>query len=84
MGGFNIVPPAPPPVDFQSLPGAASTAPAPTAPAPEVTSTEPITPHKHGILGRLLGVPIIHPIARIGYDRFADLLYAWNRRKGHW
>ena len=35
-------------------------------------------------LGRLLGLPVIHQIARIGYDRFADLLYAWNRRMGHW
>jgi predicted DCC family thiol-disulfide oxidoreductase YuxK len=35
-------------------------------------------------LGRLLGLPVIHQITRIGYDRFADLLYAWNRRKGHW
>ena len=38
----------------------------------------------HGWLGRLLGWPVIHPIARAGYDLFADLLYAWNRRKGHW
>lgn len=37
-----------------------------------------------GWLGRLLALPVIHPIARIGYDRFADLLYAWNRAKGHW
>jgi predicted DCC family thiol-disulfide oxidoreductase YuxK len=35
-------------------------------------------------LGRFLGLPVIHPIARVVYDRFADLLYAWNRRKGHW
>jgi predicted DCC family thiol-disulfide oxidoreductase YuxK len=35
-------------------------------------------------LGQLLGLPVIHQIARIGYDRFADLLYAWNRWKGHW
>jgi predicted DCC family thiol-disulfide oxidoreductase YuxK len=34
--------------------------------------------------GRLLACPIIHRLARIGYDRFADLLYGWNRRKGHW
>ena len=34
-------------------------------------------------LGRLVGLP--HPaVARFVYDRFADLLYAWNRRKGHW
>ena len=23
-------------------------------------------------------------IARVVYDRFADVLYAWNRSKGHW
>jgi predicted DCC family thiol-disulfide oxidoreductase YuxK len=34
--------------------------------------------------GRLLNQRVIHPIARFGYDRFADSLYAWNRRKGHW
>ena len=35
-------------------------------------------------LARLLGLPVIHQIARVVYDRFADVLYAWNRRKGHW
>jgi predicted DCC family thiol-disulfide oxidoreductase YuxK len=35
-------------------------------------------------LGRLLGLPVIRQIAGFVYDRFADLLYAWNRRKGHW
>jgi predicted DCC family thiol-disulfide oxidoreductase YuxK len=35
-------------------------------------------------LARLLGSPVFHPIARVVYDRFADLLYAWNRRKRHW
>ena len=35
-------------------------------------------------IGRTLGLPGIRQIARFGYDRFADLLYAWNRRKGHW
>jgi predicted DCC family thiol-disulfide oxidoreductase YuxK len=35
-------------------------------------------------LGRVLRLPVIHPIARVGYDRFADLLYAWNRWRGHW
>ena len=35
-------------------------------------------------LGRLLGLPVVRQIARFTYDRFADLLYAWNRRKGHW
>lgn len=28
--------------------------------------------------------PIVHPLAAFCYDRFADVLYAWNRRKGHW
>jgi predicted DCC family thiol-disulfide oxidoreductase YuxK len=35
-------------------------------------------------LGRLVGLPVIRPVARLFYDRFADLLYAWNRRNGHW
>ena len=36
------------------------------------------------LLARLLGLPVVRPIARFGYDRLADLLYAWNRRNGHW
>jgi predicted DCC family thiol-disulfide oxidoreductase YuxK len=35
-------------------------------------------------LGRVLGLPILRRITRFGYDRFADLLYAWNRSKGRW
>jgi predicted DCC family thiol-disulfide oxidoreductase YuxK len=35
-------------------------------------------------LGRLLGLPVLRQIARVAYDRFADLLYAWNRRNGRW
>ena len=35
-------------------------------------------------LGRLAGLAVIRPIARMVYDLFADALYAWNRRKGHW
>ena len=35
-------------------------------------------------LGRLVGLPVLIQLARFGYDRFADLLYIWNRRKGHW
>ncbi len=35
-------------------------------------------------LGRLLDLPGIRHIAPAGYDLFADLLFAWNRRKGHW
>jgi predicted DCC family thiol-disulfide oxidoreductase YuxK len=37
-----------------------------------------------GWLGRLLGLPGLLQLSRFGYDRFADLLYAWNRRRGHW
>lgn len=33
--------------------------------------------------GRVVGLPVIRQTARFGYDRFADLLYAWNRRKRH-
>ena len=35
-------------------------------------------------LGNLLGLPVLRQITRFGYDRFADLLYAWNRGKRHW
>jgi predicted DCC family thiol-disulfide oxidoreductase YuxK len=35
-------------------------------------------------IGRVLGLPILRQITRFAYDRFADLLYAWNRRNGHW
>ena len=37
-----------------------------------------------GWLAALVGNPVMRPVARFAYDRFADLLYAWNRRKGHW
>ena len=37
-----------------------------------------------GWLARLVGLPGIHQISCFGYDQFAALLYAWNRRKGHW
>ena len=35
-------------------------------------------------LASLLGNPLVRPVARFAYDRIADALYAWNRRKGHW
>ncbi len=35
-------------------------------------------------LAALTGHPLVRPITRFAYDRFADLLYAWNRRRGHW
>ncbi len=37
-----------------------------------------------GWLATLLGNPIALPRTRFAYNRFADLLYAWNRRKGRW
>ena len=37
-----------------------------------------------GWLASLFGNPIALPLTRIAYDRFADLLYAWNRSKGRW
>jgi predicted DCC family thiol-disulfide oxidoreductase YuxK len=38
----------------------------------------------HAWLGRVLGLAVLRQLARFGYDRFADVLYAWNRRKGRW
>jgi len=35
-------------------------------------------------LATLFGNPLALPLTRFVYDRFADLLFAWNRRKGHW
>src|SRR5262245_5811118 len=35
-------------------------------------------------LALLAGNSLIHPVTRFVYDRFADRLYAWNRRKGRW
>lgn len=37
-----------------------------------------------GWLAALFGNPLMRPLTRLAYDRFADVLYAWNRRKGHW
>lgn len=42
-----------------------------------------LTPGEHW-LAALTGNPAARPITRFVYDRFADILYAWNRRKGHW
>ena len=41
------------------------------------------TPGDHR-LARIVGAPGVRQIAGFGYDRFADLLYAWNRLLGHW
>jgi predicted DCC family thiol-disulfide oxidoreductase YuxK len=38
----------------------------------------------HSWLAGLLSLPGIVQITRFAYDRFADALYAWNRRNGHW
>ena len=35
-------------------------------------------------LARLLGNRAVLPVTRFVYDRFADALFSWNRRKGHW
>jgi predicted DCC family thiol-disulfide oxidoreductase YuxK len=35
-------------------------------------------------LGCLFALPGLIQFSRFAYDRFADLLYAWNRRKGNW
>ncbi len=35
-------------------------------------------------LARLLGNPVVLALTRFVYDRFADVLFAWNKRKGHW
>jgi predicted DCC family thiol-disulfide oxidoreductase YuxK len=37
-----------------------------------------------GWLAALFGNPVALPVTRFVYDRFADLLFAWNRRKGRW
>ena len=42
-----------------------------------------LTPGEHW-LAALAGNPVTLPVTRFVYDRFADLLYAWNRRKGRW
>ena len=35
-------------------------------------------------LAALFGNPVVRPITRFVYDRFADRLYAWNQRKERW
>jgi predicted DCC family thiol-disulfide oxidoreductase YuxK len=37
-----------------------------------------------GWLAALFGYPLLLPTTRFTYDRIADFLYAWNRRKGRW
>ena len=35
-------------------------------------------------LAAILGNAGMLPVTRFCYDRFADALYAWNRRRGRW
>jgi predicted DCC family thiol-disulfide oxidoreductase YuxK len=42
-----------------------------------------VTPGE-GWLATLLGNRATLPLTRFFYDRFADWLFAWNRRKGRW
>jgi len=42
-----------------------------------------ITPGQ-GWLAALFGNRVTLPFTRFFYDRFADLLFAWNRRNGRW
>ena len=37
-----------------------------------------------GWLSSLFGNRLMLPVTRFSYDRFADVLFAWNKRKGHW
>lgn len=35
-------------------------------------------------LAGVVGLPVVKSIARVVYDRFADVLFAWNKRNGRW
>ena len=35
-------------------------------------------------IAALLGKRVMLPLTRFSYDRFADLLFAWNKWKGRW
>ena len=37
-----------------------------------------------GWLASLFGNSVVLPVTRFAYDRFADILFAWNKWKGHW
>ncbi|GLS18988.1 thiol-disulfide oxidoreductase [Labrys miyagiensis] len=39
---------------------------------------------RQGWIASLLGAPGVIQLTRFGYDRFADVLFAWNKRKGRW
>ena len=42
-----------------------------------------VTPGQ-GWLAALFGNRVMLPVTRLVYDRFADLLFAWNKWKGRW
>jgi predicted DCC family thiol-disulfide oxidoreductase YuxK len=42
-----------------------------------------VTPSE-GWLASLFGNLVMRPVTRFAYDRFADMLFAWNKWKGHW
>jgi len=35
-------------------------------------------------LARLLGNRLVLPLTQFVYDGFAEVLFSWNQRKGHW
>ena len=37
-----------------------------------------------GWLAAMFGNAVMRPVSRFTYNRFADVLYAWNRHKRHW
>jgi predicted DCC family thiol-disulfide oxidoreductase YuxK len=42
-----------------------------------------VTPGE-GWLASLFGNPAMLPVTRFVYDRFADILFTWNKWMGHW
>jgi predicted DCC family thiol-disulfide oxidoreductase YuxK len=42
-----------------------------------------VTPGE-GWLAALFGNPVMLPLTRFVYDRFADILFTWNKWMGHW
>ena len=42
-----------------------------------------LTPSE-GWLATLFGNALVRPVTRFAYDRFADMLFAWNKRQGRW
>ncbi len=37
-----------------------------------------------GWIAAILGAPGVIQVTRFAYDRFADVLFAWNKRNGRW